>query len=103
MIAIVTVLVALPAGFLLRDRLSAVVAYLGVYSWAYTFQCVYLLRFWVGGDNHAFPKDPQGWPAGYGVVTAAILLVGLALVFLGHRLGAGRRARRTVTEPTGAR
>lgn len=92
MIAIVTLLVAFPAGYLIRSHVAASVTYLAAYSWAYSFQGVYLLRNWVGGDRTAFPKDPAAMPLGYGLVTLAIMLVGFSLVFGGHQL-AVRRGR----------
>ena len=96
MIAIVTVLFALPLGFFLRNRTSAFVAYIAIFGYSFTFQSVYLLRFSIGGDGDAFPTDPKEMPVGYLVVTAGIYLVGFVLVALGHRLGTRRRTRSTV-------
>jgi hypothetical protein len=94
MIAIVTILTAFPLGFLLRSRTSAVVAYIAVYGWALTYQGVYLMLMSLHHD--ADPAFTVGeFPWSYGVVTLAIYAVGMGLVFLGHRVGAGRRARRT--------
>ena len=92
MIAIVTLLVAFPAGYLIRSHLAASVVYLAAYSWAFSFQGIYLLRNWVGGDYSAFPKDPDGPPIPYGLVSLAIMLVGFALVLAGHKV-AVRRGR----------
>jgi hypothetical protein len=92
MIAVLTLLVAFPLGFLVRNRLAAFVAYLSLYLYAFTFQTGYLTRAWVQGDDSAFPRR-----ADFGVeylgVTAAILAVGCALVVLGHHLGTRRRSR----------
>lgn len=97
MIAIVTVLLAFPLGFLLRNRLAAYVAYLAVFAYAFSFQNVYLLRSWVQDrDGGTFPGDADQLPVSYLVVTAAIYAAGFGLVTLGHRLGARRRARRVV-------
>lgn len=96
MIAVITVLVAFPCGFFLRSRLAANVAYAGAYLWAFVFQSVYLIRSWVGGDDSAFPKDADALPLSYGLVSVAILAVGLGLVALGRRVGRGRLARRPV-------
>jgi hypothetical protein len=93
MIAIVTVLLAFPLGYLLRSHLAANVAYAIAYLWAFTFQALYLTRMWVGGDDSAFPKDPDALPISYGLVTAAIFAVGFGLVAFGHRVGARRAAR----------
>jgi hypothetical protein len=94
MIAIVTILTAFPLGFFLRSRTSAVVAYIALYGWAFTYQGVYLMLMSLHHDaNPAFEVGQFPWS--YGVVTLAIYTAGMGLVFLGHRLGAGRRARRT--------
>jgi len=93
MIAIVTVLLAFPLGYLLRSHLAANVAYAIAYLWAFTFQGLYLTRAWVGGDDSAFAKNPDALPIEYGLVAAGIFGVGFGLVALGHRLGA-RRAER---------
>ncbi len=92
MIAIVTVLLAFPLGFLVRSHLAANVTYTAAYLWAFTFQSVYLTRMWVGGDDSAFPTNPDTLPLGYGLVTAAIFVAGFGLVALGHRVGSRRRA-----------
>ena len=42
MIAVVTVLLAFPLGYLLRSHLAANVAYAIAYLWAFTFQTLYL-------------------------------------------------------------
>ena len=97
MIAIVTVLLAFPLGFFLRSHLAANTAFAIAYLWAFTFQGVYLTRMWVGGDHSALPKDPDTIPVGYGLVCAAIFAVGFGLVALGHRVGARRRSRISVT------
>ena len=94
MIAIVTILAAFPLGFLLRSRLAAATTYAVAYLWAFTFQTLYLLLDSL--DGGAAPAFETGeFPVGYGVVTLAILLVGLGLVEVGHRVGARRRERRS--------
>jgi hypothetical protein len=85
MIAIVTLLVAFPAGFLLRRWQSANITYIAAYAWAYSFQGIYLMRSWTGGDHSAFPRDPDSLPVGYGLFTAAVFAAGFGLVALGHR------------------
>ena len=96
MIAIVTVLLAFPLGFFLRSHLAANTAYAIAYLWAFTFQGIYLMRSWVGGDHSAFPKDPDTMPVSYGLVAGGIFAVGFGLVALGRRVGARRRSRNTV-------
>lgn len=102
MIAIVTLLVAFPAGFWVRGRLAAFVVYLGAYAWAFTFQGVYLMRSWVGGDHSAFAADPDRLPVGYAVVSLGIYAVGLGLVALGHLVRTRLRARRSAAAPADA-
>jgi hypothetical protein len=92
-IAVVTVLLAFPLGYLLRSHLAANVAYAIAYLWAFTFQSLYLTLSWVGGDYSAFEKSPDTFPLSYGLVATAIFAVGFGLVALGHRVGARRKAR----------
>jgi hypothetical protein len=96
MIAIVTVLLAFPLGYLLRSHLAANVGYAIAYLWAFTYQGLYLTRMWVGGDFSAFDKDPDAMPLSYGFVAVSIFAVGFGLVALGHRVGARRRTREPV-------
>ena len=93
MIAVVTVLVAFPAGYLLHSRLAANVTYAIAYLWAFTFQSLYLTLSWVGGDDSAFPKSPDAFPLSYGLVAAGIFAVGFGLVALGHRVRVRRAGR----------
>lgn len=95
MIAVLTVLVAFPAGYFARTRLTAHLIFVAAYLWAFTFQGTYLTRQWVGGDSSAFPKDADAMPLAYGVVSAAIFIVGLGLVALGHHIGSRRRPAAT--------
>ncbi|MEU4394044.1 hypothetical protein [Kribbella sp. NPDC023855] len=93
MIAIITLLLAFPLGFLLRSRTSAILAYVAVYGYCFAFQNVYLMRDWVENRSGAFPADAATFPAEYLVVTAVIYLLGLGLVAVGHRFGTRRRNR----------
>ena len=96
MIAVVTVLLALPAGYLMRSRLAAMTTYAVAYLWAFTFQTLYLLLdSFGGGSNPAFEAGEFPWS--YGLVTLGILGVGLGLVAAGHRLGQRRRAALVVS------
>jgi len=91
MIAIVTILLALPAGYLMRSRLAAMTTYAVAYLWAFTFQTLYLLLdSFGGGSNPAFEAGEFPWS--YGLVTLAILTVGFGLVAAGHRLAQRRRS-----------
>jgi hypothetical protein len=95
MIAIVTVLLALPLGFFVKSRLAANTTYAVAYLWALTFQTLYLLLDSLnGGSNPAFTTDE--FPLSYGLVTLGIFAVGFGLVALGQWAGARRRAKRMV-------
>jgi hypothetical protein len=93
-IAIVTVLAAFPLGFFLSSRLAATTSYAVAYLWAFTFQTLYLLLDALGGGS-APAFEAGEFPVSYGVVALAILLAGIGLVQLGHRVGAKRRGRRS--------
>ncbi len=97
MIAVVTVLLALPLSYLVRSWTVANATYVLAYLWAFVFQGVYLLLDAMGGGRSAF--TPGEFPLSYGAVAAGILSVGLALVSLGHRLGRRRRAVPTARHP----
>ncbi len=102
---IYTVLIALPLGLLISSRSTAVLTYLLVGSYLFSFQNNYVLLGWLGHSSApAFGPYPEGFPAeaatgeviGYGVVNAVITLVGVGLVLLGARLRARRMSRRNV-------
>ena len=101
MIAVVTILLAFPAGYLLRSRLAAMTTYAVAYLWAFTFQTLYLvLDSLGGGSSPAFEAGEFPWE--YGVVTLAVLGVGFALVEAGHRLARRRRSSVVVAaQPSG--
>lgn len=91
MIALVAVLLAFPFGYFIASRPAANVAYAIAYLWAFTFQTLYLLRAWVGGDHSAFPEDPEALPVSYGIVALSIFAAGFGLVSLGHLIRQRRR------------
>jgi hypothetical protein len=92
MVAVVTVLLALPLGYLARTRLVANTTYAVAYLWAFVFQGVYLMLDSLGGA--ADPAFRAGeFPLAYGLVTAGVLAAGFALVAVGHRAADRRRAR----------
>ncbi|MET7399769.1 hypothetical protein ABZS66_40455 [Dactylosporangium sp. NPDC005572] len=93
---IAMVLVPFPVGFLVRNRLAAFVTYVAVHGFVFTAQTLNLLVEWVGGSTEAFGAYPDASDPevlAYLVVNAVIFAAGLGLVWLGHRLGARRRAR----------
>jgi hypothetical protein len=83
-IAIVTVLLALPCGFAFRGRLAGNAAYAVAYLWAFVFQSVYLLLDFADGDRSAFRSGE--FPLSYGAVALVVLVVGFGLVALGQWL-----------------
>ena len=95
---IVTVVLAFPLGFLVRDRITAYLAYIAVHAFVFPFQTFQLTREWVGGDTSAFPADAGSVPWSYLLVNAVIYAAGLGLVTLGRRVRARRDAKRTPTE-----
>jgi hypothetical protein len=103
MIAVVTILLAFPLGYVVRSRLAANTIFAVAYLWAFTFQTLYLLLGMLdGGADPAF--EPDTFPAAYGGVAVAIFLVGFGLVYLGHWARARRqdssRSSRTGTSAT---
>ena len=100
MIAVVTVLLAVPLGYFLTSRLAATAAYAIAYLWAFTFQTLYLLLDSLkGGPSPAFTAGE--FPTSYGAVTPAIFLVGFGLVALGRWLRERRTANSAVAVITG--
>lgn len=100
MIGIVTILLALPLGFLLRSWQSANLAYAVAYLWAFVYQTLYLLLPSLGGaTGQSF--EAAEFPWSYGLVTLTIFAVGFGLVALGHRLRLWRRRSRS--DLTGSR
>ena len=98
MIAVVTILLAFPLGYLVRSRLAASTAYALAYLWAFVFQTLYLTLDSISSgtvlnDEPAFEAGEFPWQ--YGVVTLAVFGVGFGLVNLGHWLKA--RSSRTGT------
>ncbi|HET9649400.1 MAG TPA: hypothetical protein VFP34_14390 [Microlunatus sp.] len=83
MIALVTILVALPIGMLVRSRLVASLTYAVAYLWAFVFQTLYLLLDSLG-ERSAAAFTPGVFPLSYGGVTLAVVASGLLLVRVGH-------------------
>ncbi len=93
---ILMVLLPFPLGFLVRQRLVAMVAYMAVQAFVFTVQTTSLLLEWAGGSSRAFggrfPQYEQSEVFAYALVNAVIYAVGIGLVYLGHRVAARRRA-----------
>lgn len=97
MIAILTVLVALPLGLLVRNRLAAYLIFAIAFSHVYTFQTANLVMEWVNGSTAAFPATESNQlldgTLDYFAFTSMIYAVGFGLVTLGHWLRNRRRTR----------
>jgi len=96
-IAIVTVLLAFPLGYLVRSRLVAGTTYAVAYLWAFVFQTLYLTldsldRGRAVRDEGAFAVDEFPWE--YGVVALLVLGAGFTLLNLGHWVATRRAAKR---------
>ena len=99
MIAILTILVALPLGLLVRNRLAAYLIYAILFAQVFTFQTATLMMEWVKGSTEAFPADPTKGSFGYLAFTSTIYAVGFGLITLAHWL---RNRRRTGTDESNA-
>jgi hypothetical protein len=100
---ILTILVGFPLGFFIRSRAHAVITYVLVDSYLFTFQTAFLLMQWADGDEHAFGARGGDWTAerttmvlSYLVLNGVIVAIGVGLVILGHKL----RSRRTAARHT---
>lgn len=91
MIAVVTVLLAFPLGYLVSSRLAALTAYGLAYLWAFVFQTLYLLLDSLGRTTGEPAFSAGEFPLSYGLVTLGVFALGFGLVAAGH----GVRARRT--------
>lgn len=94
MIAILTILVALPLGLLVRNRLAAYLTYAILFAQVFTFQTAHLVMEWAKGSTEAFAADPGlsgSW--GYLAFTSTIYAVGFGLITLGHWLRNRRHTR----------
>jgi hypothetical protein len=100
---ILTILIGFPLGFLIHSRRTAVISYVLVDSYLFTFQTAFLLMQWVDGDDHAFGTRGRDWSAmrttqfvSYLVLNGVIVALGIGLVVLGHRLRHRATTRDTV-------
>jgi hypothetical protein len=98
-----TILIALPTGYFISQRSTAVITYVLANSFLFTFQTAFLIMKWVDGDEHAFGNHTLEWSTersvqfwSYVVLNGLIIGVGVALVVLGHRIRARRTAKRDV-------
>lgn len=93
MIAILTVVAALPLGLLVRNRMAAYLVYTILFSNVFSFQTANLVMEWANGSRSAFDAEASfGRTFGYFVVNALLGAAGYGLVTLGHWLRNRRRA-----------
>ncbi len=98
MIAVITLLVAFPAGYAMRSRLAANTTYAIAYLWAFVFQTLYLVLDMLNrGKDAAF--SAASFPLSYGLVALAIFAVGFGLVALGGFTRSRVQRRRTAAAP----
>jgi hypothetical protein len=103
MIAILTVLAAVPLGFLIPNRLAAYLAYAIAFGQVYTFQTAVLVMEWTNGSTGAFSASQShgltGNSISYLIVSTGIYAAGFGLVTLGHWLRKRRRSAAANAQP----
>ena len=103
MIAILTILAAVPLGFLIPGRLAAYLAYAIAFGQVYTFQTAVLVMEWTNGSTGAFSASQSrgliGNSMSYLAVSTAIYAAGFGLVTLGHWLRDRRRTTANKESP----
>ncbi len=104
---VLTLLLALPLGFLVRSRHAALVGYLIADLFVFSFQSTWLLLGYLAHEGRsAFGPFPDQLPIdysteeylGYGAVNLIITTAGIGLVLLGGRLRSRREHRRDRVE-----
>jgi hypothetical protein len=98
-----TILIAMPLGYFISRRSTAVITFVLANSFLFTFQTAFLVMKWVDGDEHAFGERGRDWSTeqygqfySYIAINALIIAVGVGLVILGHKIRARRTASRDV-------
>lgn len=97
MIAILTVLVAVPLGYFCINRVVPYLVYVAAFTHVYTLQTANLVMEWVNGSGSAFRQDSSQrlfdatW--GYLAFTSLIYLAGFGLIRVGQLLQARRTQR----------
>ena len=100
---ILTIVLAFPLGFLIRSRSTAIISYVLVDGYLFTFQTAFLLIQWTDGDESAFGARGGSWSPervtqvfSYLVLNSVIVACGIGLVILGNRVRSRRVHRRGV-------
>ena len=91
MIAVITLLVAFPAGYFLTSRLAANTTYAIAYLWAFVFQTLYLLLDSLSGTSTSPAFTTDAFPWAYGMVALLVFGAGFALVAGGRWVRSRRR------------
>ena len=91
MIAVVTILLAFPAGYYFSSRLAANTTYAIAYLWAFVFQTMYLTLDAFSGTSENPAFEPEEFPWAYGVVALLIFGAGFGLVAAGRWVASRRR------------
>ena len=88
---------------MIRSRGPAILTYVLIDSYLFTFQTAFLLMQWVDGDEHAFGARGGEWTperltmvGSYLVLNGVIVALGVGLVVLGHAVRSRRATRRDV-------
>ncbi len=106
---IFTIVASLGIGFFVHKRSTAVLAYLLIDSFVFTFQTLDVLLSWMSGANGitgsgAFGPSPKGLPLdyqqsevfAYGIVNLLIVVIGIGLTLGAHKLAEKRTAMKAV-------
>ena len=91
MIAVVTILLAFPAGYYFSSRLAANTTYAIAYLWAFVFQTMYLTLDAFSGTSENPAFEPEEFPWAYGLVALLIFGAGFGLVAVGRWVASRRR------------
>lgn len=104
-----TIVGALLIGYFVPKRGTAVLSYLIIDSFLFTFQTLDVLLNWMHGKNRitgdgAFGPFPHGFPLNYkesevyayGIVNLVIIAVGVGLTIASNVFAARRTAKKTV-------
>ena len=94
---ILGLVLAIAFGVAFRERIGAFLAYISASLFLFTWASVVVVTEWVGGSTDAlgaFPQTDTSKVIAFGLVNLVVLLIGLAIVEAGHRLGIRLRGRR---------
>ena len=96
----VELVLALIFGAVFSQRITALFAYVASALFGFTWASVAVITSWAGGSQSAlghFPHAAFSQVIAFGLVNLVVLLIGLALVEAGHRIGMRLRSARGPT------